>query len=471
MAKTRNILGLALEDNCILAAEVHPRARQPHLRRSGEFLIPDGLSSANPSELGRHLRQFLKANGFSARAAVVGLPAKWLVARELTVPPASGNALSGILQIQTERAFALDPKELVFDYWGHTDSARSSPVLLIAAHRERINQISLLAKAAGLQLVAVTPTSHALRSIDNNNDSDVGIYMRDDYVEVWSVGAALPWIKHATRPVRQQQEGTSEALRTEIERLVWLSPGDYQGSRPQRVTLYAASELVGKATNDLDFSASAGAAIHDGNANLLSVGFDADELTGAGAAGAAAALAFAASQDRPLFVDFLHPRMAVAKRSPHTRALVWTAVACVVIIAGLVAVVRDWRQDTQDIAVYTQQLAAMSEDIEAAKQVVERMNYAARWTARRPKSLECLRQLTLAFPKEGTVWATTLRVDEDGQGSVIGKSLREDNVLQVLDAIKNSESFQNVQMLYMRDAGRDTDEVSFAVTFKFVNSR
>jgi hypothetical protein len=434
-------------------------------------LIPDGLSPANPSELGRRFRQFLKANHFSARAAVVGLPAKWLVARELTIPPAGANTLSGILQIQAERAFALDPKDLVFDYWRRTDSAASGPVLLMAAHRERINQISVLAKAAGLQLLAVTPTSHALRSIDNNNDSDVGIYMRDDYVEFWSPAAALPWIKHAARPARRTHEEHGEALRTEIDRMLWLSPGNEQGSTPHRVTLYAGVSLVGKATDELNCSLPGRTTIHDGNTNLLSMGFDADEIGKAGAAGPAAALALAASQDRPLFVDFLHPRMADAKRNHHARTLVWTALACVAIIAALVSVVRDWRQDIRDIATYTQQLDVMSDDIKAAEQMVDRMNHAARWTSRRPKSLEYLRQLTRAFPKEGAVWATTLRIGEDGQGSVIGKSLKEDNVLQLLDAIKKNGFFQNVQMLYMRDAGRDTDEVSFAITFSFVNSR
>ena len=126
MVKTRNILGLAFEDNCIVAAEVRVRPQQLHLTRSGEFLIPERLSLENPSQLGQQLRQFLKANHFSSRSAVVGLPAKWLVARELTIPPAGSNALSGLLQIQAERAFALDPKDLVFDYWGRVDSARSS---------------------------------------------------------------------------------------------------------------------------------------------------------------------------------------------------------------------------------------------------------------------------------------------------------------------------------------------------------
>lgn len=456
-----------MEDNCIVAAEVRVRAHQPHLGPSGEFLIPQGLSLANPSKLGLQFRQFLKSNHFSSRAAVVGLPAKWLVARELTIPPAGANALSGILQIQAERTFALDPKDLVFDYWGRADSSRSSLVLLMAAYRERISQISAMAKAAGLQLLAITPTSHAMRSLDRNNNGDVGIYVRDDYVEFWSAKAALPWIRYVPRSARQNQQQQHEPLQAEIARLLRLLPGDEQDSRLQEVTLYAHSALDHESFDKLSDSLSGHATILDGNINLQSAGFDASGLNEGGAAVAAAALAFAFSKNGGMLVDFLHPRMATARKSPRTRVLVWAAVACVAIIAVSVAAVRNWQQNIRDIETYTRQLDDMAEDIGAARQVVDRMQYTSGWTSRRPEFLQCLRQLTQVFPEEGTVWATNLALREDRQGLVTGKSLGEDSVLKVLDAIKLNKVFTNVQMLYMRDAGRDTDEVSFAITFKF----
>jgi hypothetical protein len=163
--------------------------------------------------------------------------------------------------------------------------------------------------------------------------------------------------------------------------------------------------------------------------------------------------------------------MVPKKRIAPTGTIVWAAVACVAMVGGLAAVAWDWRQDRRDIATYTEQLSAMSGDIEVARQVVERMSYAAGWTSRRPEFLECLRQLTQTFPEQGSIWATNLALRENGQGLVTGKSLAEGNVLAVLDAIKFNKVFQDVQMLYMRDAGRDTDEVSFAISFKFSRGR
>ena len=203
MTKTQNILGLAFEDNRILVAEVQMGADRPHLHQCSRFkVLPENPPLANPAEMGRKLRQFLKDNQFSAKTAVVGLPAKWLVAKELTIPPTGANALTGVLNIQAERAFSLDPKDLIFDYSGRAKSAASSTLLLMAMQRQRLNQIQTLAKATGLQLIAVTPTSHALRSF-GRDESDLSVYVGDGYIESWSGKAELPWIRHSAAPPQQ----------------------------------------------------------------------------------------------------------------------------------------------------------------------------------------------------------------------------------------------------------------------------
>ena len=59
MAKIRSILGLAFEDNRILAAEVHIRGGKPSLHLCGEFTMDEELSAANLPDQGQRLRQFL----------------------------------------------------------------------------------------------------------------------------------------------------------------------------------------------------------------------------------------------------------------------------------------------------------------------------------------------------------------------------------------------------------------------------
>jgi hypothetical protein len=113
----------------------------------------------------------------------------------------------------------------------------------------------------------------------------------------------------------------------------------------------------------------------------------------------------------------------------------------------------------------------MSEDIDAARAVVERVSYARSWTSQEPRFLECLRELTNAFPQEPRIWATSLSLSENGVGALIGKALDKRSFYEVLDTIKESEAFSSVQMVYVRDAGRDSREQEFAVNFIFRGSK
>lgn len=461
MTKIRNTLGLALEDHNVLTAEVQVRGDQPAIHMTAEFALSGPLSV----EQGQEFRQFLEENGFTAKGVIVGLPAKWLVAKELSIPPANAAALSGILNIQAERAFSLDPKELVFDYYSTDGVGKGGKMLLMAMQRNRLAQIQSFVKAAGLSLLAVTPTSHALRSIVDSK-SDMSIYIRNGYIESWSCKTDLPLIRHGSR-LSEHRGDKANALMEQIGRLLSLTPGDGHNTDSSHVTLFAGSAKDNATVKKVVGSSSDGVEIDDGDARLLSVGFGAQSRSKIGESCAAAALALAASRDDGLFVDFLHSRMVPGRRMPKTRTLVWAAIASCVVVLALVSVIWGWRRDVNDIATFTEQLAVMSDDIEAAREVVDRMSYASAWTSQRPEFLECLSQLTEAFPEEGTIWATNLALHENRKGLVTGKALREESVLLVLDAIKLNSLFRDVQMVYMRDAGRGTDEVSFAIQFNF----
>src|SRR3990172_536167 len=250
MTQARNILGLAFEEHSILAAEVHLRGDQPSLHVAGEFVGGDEFSASSAAEQGQQLRQFLKENGFSAKSVVVGLPAKWLVPKELTIPPTSAAALSGIMSIQAERAFSLDPKDLVFDYYGSDQPEKGGTLLLMAMQRHRLAQIQMLTKAAGLSVLAVTPTSHALRKLSGDDGSDLAIYVRDGYSESWSGKADLPWIRHVVRPWQQAEEldhmDPTGVMQEQISRLLSVSPGDRPDSGASRVVLYTGSAANGE---------------------------------------------------------------------------------------------------------------------------------------------------------------------------------------------------------------------------------
>ena len=99
---------------------------------------------------------------------------------------------------------------------------------------------------------------------------------------------------------------------------------------------------------------------------------------------------------------------------------------------------------------------------------MDRSKYAGSWDSREPQFLECLKGLTTAFPEEPYLWASSLALNENGTGSVVGKTTSEASFYEMLDKIKqDAKEFPDVKMMYLRDPGRDSREKEFAINFNF----
>jgi hypothetical protein len=79
--------------------------------------------------------------------------------------------------------------------------------------------------------------------------------------------------------------------------------------------------------------------------------------------------------------------------------------------------------------------------------------------------------LTLAFPEAPTVWITSLALTENAEGSLVGRAVDDASVIEVQDSIKQNGTFSDVQMIHIRDVGRNSTEKEFAVKFKFQGAR
>ncbi len=470
MFGARTLLGLAIDEFGIVVAEVSARPGRPEVHRAGQWRFEEKLNLDNARALGQQLKQYLRANHFSSKQAVIGIPTKWVIAKEITVPPASSDALSGVLSIQAERAFSLNASELVFDYCGRTSASERSEVLLLAARREIIDQVKELAAGAGIQIRSMTVSALAFGKTlsDDSWEHRYGLYTRPTYCEFWTqVNGSPRSIRHVSLA---SADGTvddrAEVLTSTIQRLLLLS-SQQDSSLPHRVTAYDGSGLSDKTIERLNERLKPQIVVTDGCAQLLPESFDSPDHPEQAQSIAAVAVAMAsAGTDRPP-VDFLNPRIGLKKQTSRKPITVWASIIGAVCLLALIAVLVDWRIDRRDITTYTEQLELMSEDIAAAREVVDRITYATSWTSQEPVFLNCLRELTLTFPEEPTIWATNLRLSDSAGAALVGKAVDEVSFYEVLDKIKQHEAFSNVQMIHVRNVGRDLSEKEFAVNFEF----
>jgi hypothetical protein len=470
MVGTRHILGLAIDDAGVVATELSIQSGRAEVRRTGELLWEQELTADNAKLLGQRLRHFLREQGFSSKRAVVGLSAKWVLTKEIDAPPASPDALAGMLSIQAERAFSMNAEELIFDYCGRTSTAEKSPILLLAARRKIVDQIKELTEAAGLHVQSITLSALACSKALSHKDltSWYGLYARPTYCEFWAQLDGSPrLIKHVSIGSNGTPAGYAEHLASTVERLVLLSPVPGQ-SPPYRITACDAcgssEDLVGQLGKRLGPQMT----VSSGRAGLRSKGLGLQDRPEEARAIAATAVAMTGvGPDRPP-VDFLNPRVGVKKAASHKRMIVWGAGIAAACLIGLIVLLVYWHACASEIAANEAWLKANSSEIAAAQEVVDRGKYRESWDDRLPRFLECLKNLTEAFPEGPTVWASSLALNENGTGSVVGKTGSEASFYEVLDKIQQNKVFSNVKMIYIRDAGRDSKEKEFAISFKFL---
>jgi hypothetical protein len=466
MVGIRHILGLAIDDAGVVATELTLRAGQTEVHRTGELLWEQELTAESVKPLGQRLRHFLHEQGFSSKRAVVGLAAKWVLTTEVAASP---EALAGVLGIQAERAFSMDADELIFDYCGKTSTSEKSQVLLLAARRQIVHQVKELIEAAGLQVQSITLSALACSKIlsESSLTNWYGLYTRPTYCEFWAqIDGSPRFIKHVPIGKNGTPEGYADLLASTVERLVLLSPVPGQ-LPPYKVTAYDACGLPNELIDGLSERLGPQIMVANGRAGVRAKGLGLGDRPDRARAIAAAAVAMTGvGTERPL-IDFLNPRVGAKKAVSHKRTVVWgagIAGACVLALAILLLV---WQVYAGEVAANAAWLQANSSRIATAQEFADNYRYVEPWIDRQPRFLECLRDLTEAFPEEPSVWAKNLILNENGTGSIGGSTMSQTNCNDVLDKMRQNKIFTDVKLNHFRLQGKDSREAEFLINFKF----
>lgn len=458
------LLGLAVGENSILAAEVALSGGSMQARRLAEFTFPAGISLTDPHPLGKALGAFLRENRFTARQAVIGLPLKWAMVRPKEVPPADPALLADLLRLHAERDFAVDPQDLVFEYTGAGPAGTDRPttVLLVAAPRRRVEAVTEAAGAAGLSVRAVTLSAVALGAAAaagrrGGGDGGDGLILhvapgsaeltahhegRPHLLRHLRVPAAAAAAATPAVPVAAPSNGSNGANGSGVYRAP-EGVGGRMGAAsapavppamvgelrqvlalmPHNGTMVGGNELVvwdgiGLGGAPRAWGEALGVEVREESLAALGVsGVSTETVEGVPAARFAPAVALALSEligrQASSPPDFLHPRLVPPRQPRVQRRAMWAAIAAVA-VAVLVAVAWwDLRTQNQDIAGMKQYLKDNAERIKEAESTIARVTFAEGWDLREPRYLSILRELTLVFPDDGQAWASSVVLREE----------------------------------------------------------
>jgi hypothetical protein len=479
-----SFLGVAVGERTITVAEIAPArggAGGWEVRKAAEFqpaVVAAGADGAGAGPVakdttGPAFARFLRDNGFAGTRAVIGVPARWLVAREREVPPSSNEQAAEVLRLQAERLFSAELGELAVDYAGTPDASAPRGVLLMAMPKRQLERVVKLVEAAGREVAAVMPSTLALADAVSTGDGDSSgdglvLSLGGEAVELSARRGGAPRVlRHL--PVRgpdlASQNGTRAAavssLAGEIRRTVALMPRPSNGD-----TLHLWNGVGLDLPDATSLALQAGVELRGDGAIAVPGVAKSDAMA---PYAPAIALALAGARRHAGAVDFLHPRLAAPKRRRIGRRTAWTIALVGAAIIALLALWLDVRRRESALADIRTRLATDAPQIQAAEHTRERITTARGWFPEgRPAVLDCLREITNAFPDGGEqIYVTKFTLPESGDGSFSGKAPARDLVFDVVERLNASPNFENVKAVYTLDSGNASNEVSFSITFSY----
>lgn len=478
------MLGLALGDREALAAEVFAAGDRAQAKVLAEFKYPAGVSLDNPAELGKALREFLKAQRIGTRQVIIGVPLKWATVKAKELPPLEPAMAADVLRLGAERDFAIEPQQLAVDFAGQSNASAPRTVLLVAARRPNVEAAQTIAKAAGLSVEAVTLSALALSAEASRaaGRDAIALHLVPGAAELVVQRGGQPL---ALRQIRTGESAPAAAITGEVRRTLSMlphsdaAPGERLLMVWDGIGLNGSGEALGQGLGGLSVR----------DETLARLGIESPlPRTEASRFAAAAALALVGLRAERPAIDFIHSRLAPPPPSRGYRPYVWGGAVVAALIAAIVILYLDLADKQAIVDAKTKEIATQADKVKAAKSSIAKIGFAEGWFRREPRFLAVLRELTLVFSDDGQAWATNLVIKDEPvpvppgtpaaanlvpknevRGTLTGRAVDQKAALTVVERMtKASKVFKDVKMLDYRAAGRDSKEFSFTVSFAFV---
>jgi hypothetical protein len=473
IGRSSSFLGVAVSDQAISCAEVSVSGDRREVRATATFTFPPGTTLDSPDAAGQALAGFLRQKGFSASRVVVGVPARWLIAVEKEVPPASDEQSRATLRLQAERLAVAEHGEVVFDFAGRTSPAAPARVLLVGVLRQRLEKVARMMDAAGMSVLAITSSGLALAScIRKIADGDGGVLMlgKGGGEIVWRNAGMPRMLRHVPVVTNGHPDSVGIApLGAELRRAAAIAQ---QNGGGEQIVLLDGLGLKPQDVSDLSTRMGMDVTSADSLEVLgISQRFDLEAGQSKPPAGLAPALSLALAAAKPeiLPIDFKHSRLTTPPAQRISRLGLWGIVAGVAIVLGIIALWINVHQRESQLDDLNARLKGRETERVAAQTTLDRLKYGrVYFNPGRPSVLDCLRDLSNAYHEDDKIWATNVTLHENGKGTITGKAADQKTIQAVVERLRKDKHFSEVKAPDQRESDQRTHEWSYTISFDYV---
>ena len=429
-------------------------------------LALDPLTAA-PELVGREIRNHLDAAGVRERNCVFGVPLKWVLTVQTELPsslPAADAA--SLLQLEAEKGFHADVATLQISDSRSPLAAEKTSVLLAGIPSTHLTTLETILAAAKLKPVSFALGISALQFASDEKSHGVlalAIGERKVAMQVTAGGGvvALRGLEGAVVDEGGQRVLLTEVVARETRITLGQLPGELRDA-VKRIRIFGPRELARQLADALESRfAPMGLKIE------VVSGYAPDEFgvqlpVEVSLSAAFSLAARVLTGQRPAF-EFLPPKpnlleQFAAKYSSgrlRTTGAVAAGVAAIFIAVFLFQQVQLWR--------YRSQWTHMAAKVGELQAIQDNIRQYRSWYDSSFKNLSLLRQLSLAFPEDGSVTAKNIEV-RDGNTVTCSGTARDYAALLAMQAkLRTADGVSGVKLEQIR--GKAPMQFVFGFTF------
>jgi hypothetical protein len=460
--KLTTLLGLTL-DGSRLEGVVLKRTNGSlqQLQNFSASLTLDPLTAA-PELVGREIRNHLDAAGVREKNCVVGLPLRWLLTAQTELPAGLADAdAASLLQLEAEKNFHADAASLqVADSCCALNDGKQF-VLLAGMPNTHVGAVEQILAAAKLKPVSFALGISALQKTDGVLSLVIGETNVGLQVTAGGGVAVLRALEGAVENIGGRSTLHAGAVSREVRVTLGQLPAELRGA-VKRLRVFGPRDLARELADELELKFEP-----MGLKTEVLAGYAADEfgvtLPPEVSLSAAFSLAAMVLAEKKTAFEFLPPKPNVLEQlvKKYTSGKFGAAGAVAVGVAAIIIGIFLFQQI--QLWVLRAKWSHMEKEVTELKNISGQIGFYRAWYDDSYPGLAILRQLSLAFPEDGSVTAKTIGIRDGNSVSCSGNARDEAALIAVqakLQAVKGVTDLHLSQI-------RGTSPKQFTFDFKY----
>lgn len=481
-----SVLGLALDGSRLEGVVLR--------RTNGSFQVRQALSvvlsldplTAAPELVGREIRNHLDAAGVRERECVVGVPLKWTLTAHTELPPLPEADAVSLLQLEAERGFPCDVATLRLANSRCPLAGGKQHVTLAAIPEAQLASLEQVLAAAKLKPSSFSLGLTALQSLNSKvqspkselqaTTSDIGkSTLESNGVLALAVGesqvglqitcggvAALRALEGAIEDEAGRRTLRADVVAREARITLGQLPAELREG-VKRIRIFGPRELAQQLADEMELRFEPMGLVVD----IVSA-YAPDEFGVSVPAEAPVSPAFSLAArwlaGNASVFEFLPPKPSPLEQlisryaTGRLRSAGAVAAGVAVLVGGLFLF-----QEVQLILLRAQ-WSAMSAKVADLDGVQDEIRQYRPWFDTSFRSLTILRELTMAFPEDGSVTAKTLEIHSGSTVTCTGVARDNGALLRTLNQLRTADGVADVKLQQIR--GKSPMQFSFDIHYR-----